>query len=53
MNKEQVLGLIRHSLTFIGGIVVANGVITESMSADAIGAVMTLIGIIWSVASNK
>jgi hypothetical protein len=53
MNKEQVLGLIRHTLTFIGGIVVANGVISESMTADAVGAIMTLIGIIWSVASNK
>lgn len=53
MNKEQVLGLIRHALTFIGGVVVANGMVTEGISADIIGAVMTLIGAFWSIASNK
>jgi hypothetical protein len=53
MNKEQVLGLIRHTLTFVGGLIVANGIISESMTADAVGAVMTLIGVIWSAVSNK
>jgi len=29
MNKEQVLGLVRHILTFVGGILVAKGLATE------------------------
>jgi hypothetical protein len=53
MKKEQILGMIRHALTFIGGVIVANGIISESMTADAVGAVMTLVGVIWSAISNK
>lgn len=53
MKQEQVLGLIRHALTFVGGIVVANGILTESVSADVVGAIMTLVGVLWSAFSNK
>jgi uncharacterized membrane protein YphA (DoxX/SURF4 family) len=53
MKKEQVLGLVRHALTFVGGIMVANGVFTESISVDLVGAIMTLVGIVWSAVSNK
>jgi len=49
INKEQALGLIRHGLTFIGGCLVANGILTDSMSADIVGSCMALIGAIWSV----
>lgn len=51
--KEQVLGLIRHALTFAGGIVVAKGFIGEGVSEEIIGGVMTLIGAIWSVLDKK
>jgi len=51
--KEQTLGLIRHALTFVGGILIAKGLITESVSFDIIGGVMTLVGSIWSVLSKK
>ena len=51
--KEQALGLIRHALTFVGGILIAKGLITESISFDIIGGVMTLVGSIWSVLSKK
>ena len=49
VNKEQVLGLIRHALTFVGGCLVANGILTDTVSADIVGACMALIGAIWSV----
>jgi len=49
VNKEQVMGLVRHALTFVGGCLVANGILTDAMSADIIGACMALIGIIWSL----
>ena len=30
MKKEEVLGIVRHLLTFIGGGVVAKGILDES-----------------------
>jgi len=53
MNKEQVLGIIRHALTFIGGILVIKGITTEVISNEVIGAVMTAVGAVWSVIKNK
>lgn len=49
VNKEQVLGLVRHALTFVGGCMVANGILTEAISADIVGACMALIGTVWSL----
>lgn len=52
MNKDQVLGLVRHVLTFLGGFLITKGVIDEATSVEAIGAIVTLIGSVWSVASK-
>ena len=52
MNKEQILGLVRHVLTFVGGFLITKGVIDETISTEAIGAIITLIGSVWSVASK-
>jgi len=49
MQKEQILGLVRHTLTFIGGALVAKGLATETISNELIGAIMTLIGGVWSI----
>lgn len=51
--KDKVLGLVRHALTFVGGIVVAKGLLDESMAVEVIGGLMTLIGSVWSIASKK
>ncbi len=51
--KDQVLGLVRHALTFVGGIVVAKGLVDENLSQEVIGGVMTLVGAIWSIVSKK
>jgi hypothetical protein len=51
--KDQTLGLIRHALTFVGGIIVAKGLVDGALSAEIIGAVMTLVGAGWSIASKK
>lgn len=48
MNKEQILGFVRHVLTFGGGYLVAKGVIPESLLGEAVGAIMTLVGVVWS-----
>lgn len=51
--KEKVLGLVRHGLTFIGGLAVAKGLLDESLAVEVIGGLMTLIGSIWSISSKK
>jgi hypothetical protein len=51
--KDQTLGLIRHALTFVGGIIVTKGLVDSALSAEIIGAIMTLVGAGWSVASKK
>jgi hypothetical protein len=51
--KDQVLGLVRHALTFVGGIIVTKGLIDENLSAEVIGGIMTLVGAAWSIFSKK
>lgn len=53
MNKEQLLGVLRHTLTFIGGILMAKGLVDEAMFSELSGAIITLVGGVWSVLSKK
>lgn len=53
MSKERVLGVIRHTLTFVGGLLVMNGFMDEGMSSELIGGLMTLVGAIWSVVEKN
>ena len=54
LTKEQFLGIVRHSLTFVGGILVTKGILDEAAYAEISGAFLTLAGGIWSVvAKNK
>lgn len=49
MKKPQVLGIIRHALTFIGGLLVMQGIVDDAVIAELSGALMTVIGGIWSI----
>jgi|TARA_B100000497_G_C7666965_1_gene402163 hypothetical protein len=53
MEKEQIYGLIRHGLTAVGGVLVTLGYIDEDIIPEVIGAVMTLVGVIWSYQDKK
>jgi hypothetical protein len=53
MNREKVLGIVRHSLTFVGGLLVAKGIVTEALSQEIIGGLVSLVGLVWSVLSKK
>ena len=53
MSKEQVLGIVRHTLTFVGGILIIKGLSSETAVNETIGAVITAIGAVWSVIKNK
>jgi hypothetical protein len=52
MKKEIVLGVVRHTLTFVGGILVAKGILEQGLLTEIVGGVMTAIGGIWSVISK-
>lgn len=49
MKKEQVLGIIRHTLTFVGGLLVMKGLVDSATVSEIIGGVLTLTGTIWSI----
>ena len=49
MTKEQIMGMVRHSMTFVGGILLAMGYVESTMWAEVSGAVMTLMGAAWSI----
>lgn len=51
--KEKWLGLIRHTLTFVGGVVVAKGLVEEALLQEILGGLMTVIGGVWSVLAKK
>jgi hypothetical protein len=53
LTKEQLLGIVRHTLTFVGGIVVMKGLIDESTMFEISGGVLTLAGAIWSILNKK
>ena len=53
MNKDQKLGVIRHVLTFVGGILLAKGLVDESLMTDLIASIMVIVGGIWSVVSKS
>jgi len=53
MSKERILGIVRHTLTFVGGLLVMKGLVDEAMVSEIIGGVMTLTGTIWSIFDKK
>ena len=53
MSKEKILGIVRHALTFVGGLLVMKGIVDEAVVSEVIGGVMTLVGAVWSIISKK
>jgi hypothetical protein len=53
LTKEQLLGIVRHGLTFVGGLLLMKGLVDEAMLSEISGAVITLTGAIWSIINKK
>jgi hypothetical protein len=53
MNKTAILALLRHGLTFLGGALASQGVADSAEIEQGIGAVITLIGLGWSIYEKK
>jgi hypothetical protein len=53
MQMTFFLAMLRHLLTFAGGALAARGIV-DSATADVIsGAVLTIVGAVWSVVEKK
>lgn len=52
MTIEMVTALIRHVLTFGGGWLVALGWFDDATMQTGVGALVTLIGVVWSVVAK-
>ena len=50
---NEFMGLVRHVLTFGGGMLVANGGMTDVDMQSGVAAVMTIAGLVWSWKSKK
>jgi hypothetical protein len=53
LTKEQILGIVRHALTFVGGILVMRGLVDETVVTEIVGGVMTLTGAVWSIIAKN
>lgn len=49
MQKEILLGLLRHALTTAGGLLVSKGYLGASGLEELVGALITVAGALWSI----
>lgn len=49
MIWKDIEGVLRHALTFAGGALSLNGTMSDGQLDLAVGAIVTLIGVAWSV----
>lgn len=53
MDQQQAIGIFRHILTTLGGVIVAKGYTDESTMTAIVGGAVALAGFIWSYVKNK
>lgn len=53
MSREIWLGLARHVLTILGGMMVSRGYMDASAVDTVVGAAVTIGGVAWSVSDKK
>jgi hypothetical protein len=52
MTQEDVLAILRHLLTTVGGALTADGLLSSGQVQDGVGAIMVLVGVGWSLAQK-
>lgn len=52
MKKEDVLALFRHVLTGVGTLLVARGYIDDGALQAAIGGILSVASVVWSLADK-
>lgn len=53
MKKDVIFSIVRHTLTFVGGLLVLKGTIDENTLEQLVSGIMTLGGLIWGVVDKK
>jgi hypothetical protein len=53
MNKQKWYSVIRHTLTAVGGILIALGVVDDTIVMEVSGAVLTVLGVIWGIQDKR
>ncbi len=53
MTSTTVSALARHLLTFVGGALVTLGWFDQATAQSLVGALTTLVGIVWSLFDKK
>ena len=53
LTKEQLLGLVRHTLSFIGGILIAYSMVNPGMMNVILGSASTITSVIWSIMQKR
>jgi hypothetical protein len=53
LTKDQILGITRHALTFVGGLLLMKGLVDEALFTEISGGIMTLVGAVWSIINKK
>jgi hypothetical protein len=51
--KDSILGIIRHVLTTGGGAIAAQGHLASDEVNLAVGAIVTIVGVVWSVIEKR
>jgi hypothetical protein len=51
--NPNVSSLIRHGLSAAGGFLVAKGLVSADQVNELAGALITVLGIVWSIKKNK
>jgi hypothetical protein len=53
LTTEQWMTIVRHTITFAGGILLTAGVISEELWAEVSGGILALGGTFWSIINKK
>ncbi len=53
LSKEQIMGIVRHGLTFVGAIFIVKGQVSEGQWYEISGAAVSFLSVIWSVLDKK
>jgi hypothetical protein len=53
LTKEQVMGIVRHGLTFVGAVLVVKGGVSEGQWYEISGAAVSFLSVVWSILDKK
>ena len=52
LMQSAVIALLRHILTFIGGTLVAKGILDSAAMTEVIGAIISILSVTWMAVSK-